>query len=315
MNPAYSVIFFTTASGLGYGLLAFFGVAAAFDVLPAERWLGFTGLGLALGLITFGLLSSAFHLGHPERAWRAFSQWRSSWLAREGVLAVATYGPAGILGVGWVFFETHSEYWAVAAIAASALSLLTVYATSMIYASLSAIPRWRHRLVPVIYLAFALMSGAVWFNAVIRLFGVSEQAVAMIAIVLLVIGWALKLRYWKSIDQAAPTATSGTATGLGHLGEVRLLQSPHTQANYLNREMGFKVGRKHALKLRRLAIIFGGLLPIALLIVGLWSTGAVAGVAGLAAALIMILGVVMERWLFFAEAQHVVNLYYGETAV
>jgi len=314
MHPAYSVIFFTTASGLGYGLMAFFGLAAAFGVLPAERWLGFTGLGLALGLITFGLLSSTFHLGHPERAWRAFSQWRSSWLAREGVLAVATYVPAGVLGIGWVFLETHGGYWAVAAVVASALSLLTVYATSMIYASLSAVPRWRHGLVPVVYLAFALMTGAVWFVAVTGLFGENNQATVMIAIVLLVIGWALKLRYWKSIDQAAPTATSGTATGLGHLGEVRLLQAPHTQANYLNREMGFKVGRKHAVKLRRLAVIFGAVLPILLLIFSL-GTGVVAMLAGPLAALIMMLGVVLERWLFFAEAQHVVNLYYGETAV
>lgn len=78
MYPSVSLIFFTTASGTGYGLLALLGVLAPARLLPAERWFGFTGLGLALGLITFGLLSSTLHLGHPERAWRAVSQWRSS---------------------------------------------------------------------------------------------------------------------------------------------------------------------------------------------------------------------------------------------
>jgi DMSO reductase anchor subunit len=315
MHPAYSVIFFTTASGLGYGLLVMFGLGAAFDRLPAERWLGFTGLGLALGLITFGLLSSTFHLGHPERAWRAFSQWRSSWLAREGVLAVATYASAAVLGVGWVFFETHGGYWGLAGIASAVLSLVTVYATSMIYASIRAIPRWRHALVPAVYLAFALMTGAVWFNAVVRLFGETEAATPIGAIALLVIGWGLKLRYWRSIDQAPAVSTSGTATGLGHLGEVRLLESPHTSANYLNREMGYKVARKHGEKLRRLALIFGAVFPLTLLIGGLLAPNVLAAVVGVLAGLIMMLGVVIERWLFFAEARHVVNLYYGETAV
>jgi len=315
MHPAYSVIFFTTASGLGYGLLTMFGLAATFGYLPAERWLGFSGLGLALALITFGLLSSTFHLGHPERAWRALSQWRSSWLAREGVLAVATYAPAGILGVGWVFFETHAGYWGLAGLIAAVLALVTVYTTSMIYASLKAIPRWHQRLVPVVYLAFALMTGLVWFNAVASLFAKGSATLSVVAIVALLIGWALKLRYWTTIDQAEPVATSGTATGLGHLGEVRLLESPNTQANYLNREMGFRVARKHAVKLRRFAVIFGAVLPIGMLVVGLMGASTLAAVAAVLAGLIMMVGVVVERWLFFAEAQHVVNLYYGERAI
>ena len=315
MHPAYSVIFFTTASGLGYGLLVMFGLAAGFGFLPAERWLGLTGLGLALGLITFGLLSSTFHLGHPERAWRAFSQWRSSWLAREGVLAVATYAPAGLLGIGWVFFEANDGPWGLAGLVGAVLALATVYATSMIYASLKAIPRWHQALVPAAYLVFALMTGAVWFDAVVRLFERGNAALSVAAIVLLVIGWSLKLRYWTSIDRAAAVSTSGTATGLAHLGEVRLLESPHTGANYLNREMGFRVARKHAQKLRRLAMIFGAVLPVLLLIAGLMSPPTLSAFAGVLAALIMMIGVIVERWLFFAEARHVVNLYYGETAI
>ena len=100
MHPALSIIFFTTASGAGYGLLVLLGLGGAFGWLPAERGFGLVGMGLSLGLITAGLLSSTFHLGHPERAWRALSQWRSSWLSREGVMAIATYAPAGLLGLG-----------------------------------------------------------------------------------------------------------------------------------------------------------------------------------------------------------------------
>ena len=93
MHPAYSVILFTTASGAGYGLLALLAVFGAAGVLPANTWLGFVGIGLGLALVVAGLLSSTFHLGRPERAARAFTQWRSSWLAREGVAAIAAFAP------------------------------------------------------------------------------------------------------------------------------------------------------------------------------------------------------------------------------
>src|SRR5216110_3893693 len=102
MNPAYSVILFTTASGAGYGLLALLGLVG-FNHGPASSlWFGATALVIALGLITLGLLSSTFHLGRPERAWRAFSQWRSSWLSREGFLSVLTYPAALAMASGWI---------------------------------------------------------------------------------------------------------------------------------------------------------------------------------------------------------------------
>ena len=119
MHPAASVIFFTTASGAGYGLLFLLGLALPLGLIPADRWLGLVAMGLALGLIGLGLLSSTFHLGHPERAWRAFSQWRSSWLSREGVAAVATFLPAGLFAIGWVFLENTSGFWALCALAAA----------------------------------------------------------------------------------------------------------------------------------------------------------------------------------------------------
>ena len=86
MHPAYSVIFFTTASGAGYGMLILIGILNALGYLNNNVTYGVIILLLALSLITCGLLSSTFHLGHPERAWRALKEWRSSWLSREGVM-------------------------------------------------------------------------------------------------------------------------------------------------------------------------------------------------------------------------------------
>ena len=102
--------------GAGYGLLVWLCLGGLFGLVPTERWLGVAGFGLAFALITAGLLSSTAHLGRPERAWRAFSQWRTSWLSREGVMAVATYVPAGVLAIGWVFLESIDGMFAVAAV-------------------------------------------------------------------------------------------------------------------------------------------------------------------------------------------------------
>jgi DMSO reductase anchor subunit len=111
MHPAFSVVFFTTATGAGYGLLALLGMLGGLGFIPANFWLGFVGMAVALGLVAAGLLSSTGHLGRPERAWRAFSQWRSSWLSREGMASVATFIPAGLFGIGWVFSAAMAVGW------------------------------------------------------------------------------------------------------------------------------------------------------------------------------------------------------------
>src|ERR1041384_4511827 len=105
MHPALSVIFFTVASGAGFGMLALSGASTALNAQASALSILLTEFVIALGLTTFGLLASTFHLGRPERAWRSFSQWRSSWLSREGIAAMVTYVPAGLLGLAWVFGE------------------------------------------------------------------------------------------------------------------------------------------------------------------------------------------------------------------
>ncbi|MHA1568925.1 MAG: dimethyl sulfoxide reductase anchor subunit family protein, partial [Alphaproteobacteria bacterium] len=197
MRPAYSIILFTTLSGLGYGLLALFGLSAAAGILPAghppDILLGLAGPGLALGLIVAGLLSSTFHLGHPERAWRALSQWRSSWLSREGVLALATFAPAGAFAIGWIVFGSLSGAWAWCGVLAAVGAALTVYCTAMIYASIRAVPRWHTVWVPLNYLSLALMTGAMWFAALLAAFGRESPAAGMLAVGSVVLAWALKV--------------------------------------------------------------------------------------------------------------------------
>ena len=311
MHPAYSVILFTTASGAGYGLLCLLGLGAAFGVLPPDRTLGLLGLGLAFTLITAGLLSSTLHLGHPERAWRAFSQWRSSWLSREGVLAVATYLPAGLLGIGWGLLGRTDGVFALAGLLAAVLSVLTVIATGMIYQSLTTIRQWHQGLTAPVYVALALATGALLLAVLMAALASDASRAAMTASMLLAATAMCKFAYWRKVDASRPLATPETATGLGRFGKVRQFEAPHSQANYIMREMGYSVARKHAAKLRRVVGIFLFALPIMLCLIAVSLGGALALFALIAAVLCAGVGVVTERWLFFAEAEHVVMTYYG----
>ncbi len=311
MHPAYSIIVFTVASGTGYGLLALMGVLGALGLLPADRWFGGIGLGLALGAVTIGLLASTLHLGHPERSWRAFSQARSSWLSREGVLAVLTYLPALVFAYGWVVLGRTNGPWALAGFLAAISAALTVICTAMIYASLKPIHQWRNRWAPLNYLALAAMGGGLWLYALAQVFGVAGPGMAALSLGLLSLALILKGAYWRFIDRTAGKATPESATGLGAIGTVRLLEAPHTEANYLMREMGFVVARKHASRLRGISVVAGFVAPAILVPAALALPGWAATAAAILAALLGTTGILIERWLFFAEAKHTVTLYYG----
>jgi len=311
MHPALSVIVFTTASGAGYGLLALLGVVAAIGALPADRGFGAASLGLALALVSAGLLASTAHLGHPERAWRAFSQWRSSWLSREGVAAVATYVPALAFAAGWVF-SGETGGWVAAAGGLAALgAVATVVCTAMIYASLKPIAEWHTGWTVAAYLAMALMSGAALLVALCFGFGHASPPLVALLFIAIAATWALKLVIWRRNAAAAMPTTLNSATGLEG-GTVRSIEWPHTEENYLLKEMGYRIARKHAAKLRRIAQGLAFAAPLALTAVALAAgDGALATLAAVLAALAMAPGLLIERWLFFAEARHTVRLYYG----
>ncbi|MGO4839687.1 DMSO reductase, partial [Rhizobiaceae sp. 2RAB30] len=135
--------------------------------------------------------------------------------------------------------------------------------------------------------------------------------ILMTALVLVVIAWCAKLAWWRRLDNLTPSSSPESATGLGFIGRVRLFERPHVNENYLTREMGFRVARKHAAKLRRLALGLGGLAPVILLVLAIAAGGGAAIAFTCIAALSFLAGVLTERWLFFATARHAVMNYYG----
>ena len=203
MHPAYSVILFTSASGAGYGLLFLLGLARAFNLVTRDAWFGAASIFLALALVTIGLLASTSHLGHPERAWRAFSQWRSSWLSREGVASIVAYIPALVLWIAWLTPGTSEQLIKAVGIATAMMAFITVCCTAKIYSSLTTIRQWNNRLVLPVYLDMALASGAVLFLALAKLFASDLPIYGLIAIAAVISALLVKIAYWMSIDREA----------------------------------------------------------------------------------------------------------------
>ncbi|MEO1456759.1 MAG: DmsC/YnfH family molybdoenzyme membrane anchor subunit [Pseudomonadota bacterium] len=325
MHPAPSLIVFTVLSGLGLGMIFWLGLGygvplatvqladgstAITEPFPAATVFSLIGPALAFVLAAAGGAASSLHLARPDRAWRAFSQWRSSWLSREACLMVAALGLFALYAGVWILWGARLSLlgWLAAGFAAA-----TVYATAMIYGQLATVPRWSLTPTPALFLALAALGGLIGVEAAARLSG--GHAIASWALFLalaLVAGMVVR---WQTAAAGAGRRAAGsdigTATGLGRLGRVRAFEAPHTGTNYLLDEMAFRVGRRRAYELRLLGAALGFGVPLVLLILAaILPFGR--GFLALLALVSHGAGIMALRWLFFAEAEHVQALYYGQ---
>src|SRR6266581_3934893 len=315
MKPAVSIIFFTVSSGAGLGLLALIALCDTFapESLPAEAlWRGAL---LGLVLVGVGLASSVLHLANPKNAWRSFSRFKSSWLSREAVFAAALFPVSGL----YIVLVAQSKDGAgriLLALLACALAWVVLVCTAMIYASLKPIRQWHTRWTPVNYVLLGHWSGALLLWAIACAYATRSGPFLFVAGVFGLAALAAKLAYWHRIGDGAQALTLERAIGVREgvhgpgpisAAHARLLDVGHSHGTFLTSEFGFELARRHARSLRGVALALGFGLPLAWLVVGVarWQPA-------LAAAACCIMGLLVERWLFFAEAKHTVRLYHGD---
>ena len=307
MKPALSVVFFTVSSGAGLGLLFWATLARLMQgPLPGFEM----AVAMAAVLFTAGLLSSSLHLANPRNGWRAFVRFRHSWLSREAVFAVAVYPVAALFL--WADAHALRGLAVVGGALLLSLALLVLVCTGMIYACLKTVPHWRNWQTVVAYPLFGLMSGALlWLATSIgtaadqALPGTPMRVGAMLALLLLAAGGALKLSYFLRFAREPALPSLNAAIGLPP-GRVRVLDVGHSGRTFLTDEFVFALARERARLLRWVALGLGFALPgLLLAIAPRWSALAVTS---------CLAGLLVERWLFFAEARHVVRVYHGDGA-
>lgn len=307
MKPALSVVFFTVSSGAGLGLAVWLLLAQLAGQVDATQRLFWAAALVATVLVTAGLLSSTRHLANPRNAWRAVSRWRTSWLSREGVAALALY-PLAALHL-WAS-ASGSRLSGLTGVLTLGLALAVVLCTAMIYACLKTVPRWRTWHTPAAYLLYALASGGLLWHALAAASGgapVAVLVVLLLAAAVVKLGWHAKFsgRVHATINQALGvpvTAAPGRVQG-----RVRLLDAGHTHGTFLTHEFGFVLARERAGLLRNAMFALTVVLPLVALPFG--------AVGAWVAAASMLAGLLVERWLFFARAEHVVRLYHGQPGV
>lgn len=308
MHPAFSVIFFTVASGAGFGLFSLLFLADVFRLGGGftREQLVIGGL-IALGLIAFGLLASTFHLANPKNAWRAVTRFRTSWLAREGVFALM-FMPLALIYLISIWFEAPLWLREGFGLLSAVLAWITVFSTGMIYACLKTIRQWNSPLVPANYLALGYASGSLLLLLGAVIAGLDVIPYIAMSALIVSIAAVLKAIYYFWIQSPGLSPTINTATGLTR-AKVKLLDTGHTHGTFLTQEFGFQIARQKAGLLRIVVFIVGFGVP-GLMLVWLFDQQS-SQTAAIVAVVAGILGTAVERWLFFAEARHVVNLYHG----
>jgi sulfite dehydrogenase (quinone) subunit SoeC len=322
MRPAFSVLLLTTLIGAGQGLfLALFTVQvyALVGLLPQADHRTFYAAGgaIALALLGAGLIASFFHLGRPERAWRSAAQWRSSWLSREVIVL-----PAFMVMVA-LYALAHAMAWTPeiarspggvpidASVVLGALGSVLAFAlfvcTAMIYACLRFLAEWH---TPLTLVNYVLLGGASGFTLAAAL-----ASLAIPDLVGFLSGWAVILTVLAAIGRIAsllrnarlrPKSTLQTAIGIKH-PHIRQKAQGFMGGSFNTREFFHGVAAARVRLIKHAFLWLAFVVPVALLLAG--RDPAIAPLL-LAAFLIQYLGLLAERWFFFAQASHPQNLYY-----
>jgi len=320
MKPHFSVILLTTLIGAGQGLfIALFvvEVGALFDLLapPIRPWFFFYGALLAFVVTGAGLVASFFHLGRPARAWRSASQWRTSWLSREVIVLpafmgiVLLYAAAHFLGWNGAYGSVEGAVTnptILLGIAGTALALALFVCTGMIYACLPFLREWATPLTVINFMLLGLASGFALAAAATLAAPPLVRSLAACALVFTLLGFAGRVASLRRNARLRPKSTLQTAIGIKHPRIVQTSQG-FMGGSFNTRE--FFHGRSPAfLRAIRWFFLLGAfVVPALLLAAGLTGAPKAAIVAAFG---VQFLGLLAERWYFFAQANHPQNLYY-----
>ncbi len=306
MHPAFSILFFTTLSGVGQGLVVALALAQIAGIAMAGGFV-LGSLALAGTLLVAGLVASFFHLGHKRRAWRAVLMWRTSWMSREVIVLPAFIALVGVWGLA-LAMQGSSTWLRVLPWVAIAGALALWYCTAMIYACLKFIQEWAHGLTVANFILIGLSSGYVLCCALAALAG--QQALlrwlAPWALLFTLGAWCSRLISLRRNAGLKPVSTLQSATGIQSPTLVQ--KSMGMSAGAFNTREFFHGASQRAVRSVKgffLLALFA--LPTFLASLALGSDAAWPWVL---AALLQAPGLIAERWFFFAQAQHPQNLYY-----
>lgn len=306
MNPAWSVIVFTTLAGAAQGLVVTLALSALAGIAPQGGFVG-PALWVALLMLVLSLGASFLHLGHPERAWRAVLMWRSSWLSREVIVLPAFIAVVALWALA-LRLGTSGTVITTLMLLALALALLLWWCTAMIYACLRFVQEWAHRLTVINYLLIGLASGMLLTAALAASAGHGGYAYRLAKATLLItlLAWAMRTLALRRNAALKPTSTAQSATGIP-AARLRQTSMGMTGGSFNTREFFHGVGAAVMQRVRWALHGLGFALPALLILAALYSGRSKLLIV---AVVVQAVGLLAERWMFFAQARHPQNVYY-----
>jgi DMSO reductase anchor subunit len=324
MHPAFSVIFLTTLIGAGQGLfLALFTgqIFSQFKLMPEQHDANFYVIGsiIAVGLLALGLFSSFFHLGHPERAWRSAAKWRTSWLSREVIALPAAMGAIALYGVAHYFGLTSPllttsggtiiDATLVLGFAATIMTYALFVCTAMIYGCIKFLQEWHSPLTVANFILLGTASGFTLATALAAYLNPGlTQFYAGWAIFFTVLAFIFRIATLIRNRKINPKSDLRSAIGVNH-PNIRQMAQGSMGGSFNTREYFHGKKASFVRNMKYIFIILAFLTPLALLLISYEKT---VYLIPAIAVLIQYLGLVAERWYFFADANHPQNLYYQQ---
>jgi len=322
MHPAFSVIFLTTLIGVGQGLfLAIFTGQSysAVELIPTGDSIEFyaTGSLLALAFLFAGLIASMFHLGHPERAWRSATKWRTSWLSREVIVLpllmffIFLYGLMHYFGWDTMLFTSKTGAHLQLTLVVGGLGVIATFAlflcTGMIYAAIKFLQEWASPLTVINYLLLGTASGFILATAfssytapgLVKFYGIWATIITLAALITRSASLLrnARIKYKSSIQ---------TAIGVRH-NQIQQKAMGFMGGSVNTRDFFHQQSRLFTKSIKWIFMLFTFFLPLLFLWSGIEQENSSTLII---AFLIQYIGLLAERWFFFAQANHPQNLYY-----
>ena len=307
MRPQFSIIFFTTLVGMAQGLLFFLALSNLYSQATPNAFLTHLGLPVAFILLCLSLIASFFHLGHPERAWRAAMMWRTSWLSREVIALPALMAVTAVI----YFYALQSEVPQWLWLALLITTVILWVCTAKIYQCIRFIQEWSHPSTLTNFMLLGLASGLILLELLIALWGGSaaqiiDAPLSLVSFLLLFLSFNLKLWIWRRNRSLKPKSNLATATGIKG-NNIRQTSMGLMGGSFNTREFFHHQTDRMIANLRKIILLCAYVIPMILMAYAISSPNILMIALAL---LVNYLGLLAERWMFFAEANHPQNLYY-----
>jgi sulfite dehydrogenase (quinone) subunit SoeC len=307
MRPQFSIIFFTTLAGMAQGLIFFVALLSYQTPFFPSTFLTQLALPVGFGLLSVGLVASFFHLGHPERAWRAAMMWRTSWLSREVIALPALMAITFACFMYSLSGNVPQWLWALVFITTTALWVCT----AKIYQCIRFIQEWSHPSTMINFILLGMSSGWLLLDLLIFIWSGPAESVysgffSGVAFGLLFIAFNLKLWIWHRNKRLKPKSNLASATGIKG-NNIRQTSMGLMGGSFNTREFFHHQTQRAINNIRKIILLCAYIIPMILIANMLQSPSLLLLTIAL---IIHYVGLLAERWMFFAEANHPQNLYY-----